>query len=72
MIRSASAVAWAIVATRSPAASALAHDPEPSRRPTRTSTPESFRFSAWAWPCDPYPITATLRLAMSAGSASFS
>ena len=22
-------------------------------RPTRTSTPESFRLSAWAWPCEP-------------------
>jgi hypothetical protein len=28
-------------------------DDEPSRRPTRTSTPESLRFSAWAWPCEP-------------------
>ena len=34
-------------------ASALAFDDEPSRSPTRTSTPESFRFRAWAWPCDP-------------------
>ena len=28
-------------------------DSEPSRRPTTTSTPDSFRFSAWAWPCEP-------------------
>jgi hypothetical protein len=25
-------------------------EPEPARRPTRTSMPESRRFSAWAWP----------------------
>ena len=43
---SASDTAVAIGRTRSPAASALATDPEPSRRPTRTSIPESFRFSA--------------------------
>jgi hypothetical protein len=53
MIRSASAAAWSIGRTRSPAASALALDDEPSRSPTRTSMPESFRFSAWAWPCEP-------------------
>ena len=33
--------------------SALANECDPSRRPTRTSTPESFRLSAWAWPCEP-------------------
>jgi hypothetical protein len=32
----------------SPASSALAHELEPSRRPTRTSTPESARLRAWA------------------------
>ena len=53
MIRSASAVASATDSTRRPAASALATDDEPSRRPTRTSTPDSFRLSAWAWPCEP-------------------
>ena len=53
MITSASLHASAVVSTRSPASSALAHDDEPSRRPTRTSTPESFMFSAWAWPCEP-------------------
>ena len=26
---------------------------ESGRRPTTTSTPESLRLSAWAWPCDP-------------------
>jgi len=57
---------------RKPASSALAHEDEPGRKPTRTSTPESLRFSAWAWPWDPYPMTATLRPASSAGSASFS
>ena len=47
-MRSASVAAWSIDTTRSPAASALAFDDEPSRSPTRTSMPESFRFSAWA------------------------
>ena len=51
--RSASAVASATESTRSPAASALATDEEPSRSPTRTSTPDSFRLRAWAWPCEP-------------------
>ena len=53
MITSASLHASAVVSTRRPASSAFAHDDEPSRSPTRTSTPESFRFSAWAWPCEP-------------------
>jgi len=39
--------------TRRPASSALARDDDPSRRPTRTSTPDSDRFSAWACPWDP-------------------
>jgi hypothetical protein len=26
---------------------------ESGRRPTRTSTPESLRLRAWAWPCEP-------------------
>jgi hypothetical protein len=26
---------------------------ESSRRPTTTLTPESLRFRAWAWPCEP-------------------
>ena len=41
------------VGLRPGSASALAFDEEPSRRPTRTSTPESRRFSAWAWPWEP-------------------
>ncbi len=50
MITSASADASAEVSTRSPCSSALARDFEPSGRPTRTSTPESRRLSACAWP----------------------
>ena len=38
------------VTTRRPSASALARLFEPSGSPTRTSTPESRRDSAWAWP----------------------
>ncbi len=72
MTRSASEAAWATSVTRRPAASALARDDEPSRSPTRTSTPASARLSAWAWPCDPYPMIATLRARMSPGSASLS
>ena len=53
MITSASLQACAIVVTVSPADSAFAHDDDPSRSPTRTSTPDSLRFRAWAWPCDP-------------------
>jgi len=30
--------------------SAFVSDDDPGRNPTTTSTPESFRFSAWAWP----------------------
>jgi hypothetical protein len=70
--RSASAAAWSIDTTGRPAVSAFSFDDEPSRRPTRTSTPESFRLRACAWPCDPYPTIATLRLATSEESASFS
>ena len=46
MMTSASAVASATGSTRRPSASALPFDDDPSRRPTRTSTPESRRFSA--------------------------
>ena len=35
------------------AARACSTDEESGRRPTTTSTPESLRFSAWAWPCEP-------------------
>ena len=53
MITSASLQASAVDRTRRPAASAFAHELDPSRSPTRTSTPESFRFRAWAWPWEP-------------------
>ncbi len=45
--------AAAMSITLRPAASALAADLLPSRRPTTTCTPDSFRFSACAWPCEP-------------------
>ena len=38
------------VTTRSPSSWAAARDLDASGRPTRTSTPESRKFSAWAWP----------------------
>ena len=53
VITSAHAVASAIDMTSRPASSALALDDDPSRRPMRTSTPDSLRFSAWACPCEP-------------------
>ena len=53
MITSAHLAAAAMSITSSPAASALAADLLPSRSPTTTGTPDSFRFSAWAWPCEP-------------------
>ena len=39
--------------TSSPASRAFATDAESGRRPTTTSTPESLRFSEWAWPWEP-------------------
>ena len=57
---SAACTASAMVRTLSPASSAFGALDEPSRRPTTTSTPESFRFSACAWPCEPYPRIATV------------
>jgi hypothetical protein len=36
-----------------PAFLTLSHDGPPLRTPTVTLTPESFRFCAWAWPCEP-------------------
>ena len=39
--------------TRSPCSRALATLADPSRRPTTTSTPESFKLSEWAWPWEP-------------------
>ena len=45
--------ASAVSSTSSPASSALARLAESERRPTTTSWPDSFRLSAWAWPCEP-------------------
>jgi hypothetical protein len=45
--------ASAIDSTRTPSSRALSAEEEPSRSPTTTSTPESFRLSAWAWPWEP-------------------
>ena len=53
MMTSASADASATESTRSPASSAFCLDDEPSRSPTRTSTPLSDRLRAWAWPWEP-------------------
>ena len=39
--------------TSSPELRAFSTEAESARRPTTTSTPESLRFSEWAWPCDP-------------------
>ena len=50
---SAHVVASADDNTVKPASSAFAFDFDPSLSPMRTSTPESRRFCAWAWPCDP-------------------
>ena len=43
----------ATVPTTRPALRARSTLGESARRPTRTSTPESLRLSAWAWPCEP-------------------
>ena len=53
MTTSASFAACAGETTGRPDPSAFALDFEPAARPTRTSTPESRRLSAWAWPCEP-------------------
>ncbi|CPU64570.1 Uncharacterised protein [Mycobacteroides abscessus] len=50
MIRSAHAAASATDLTSKPSSWAFATDLEPSRRATTTSTPESRRFWACAWP----------------------
>ena len=68
----ASAVAVATSVTRRPASVAFAREELPSRSPTRTSTPDSFRLSACACPWEPYPRIATFRPAMIEESASFS
>ena len=59
MTTSASAAASAVSRTVRPSSSAFGHDFESRRRPTRTSNPESCRFSACACPWLPYPSTAT-------------
>jgi len=45
--------ASAISFTSRPAFLALSQEAPPRRNPTVTFTPESFRFWAWAWPCEP-------------------
>ena len=50
MMTSASSAAVSMSTTLRPASAAFLAEAEPSRRPTRTSQPESMRFSAWAWP----------------------
>ncbi len=44
----------------------------PLYNPTITSMPLSLRFSAWAWPCEPYPIIAIVLLCRRLRSASVS
>jgi hypothetical protein len=53
MMTSAHAAASAIDCTFTPDASAFAADLLPARKPTRTSTPLSFRLSVCACPCEP-------------------
>ena len=47
---SASATASATVVTARPAARAFSTERDVAGKPTRTSTPDSCRLSAWAWP----------------------
>ena len=53
IVTSASATASAMDRTSRPASDALATDDDPSRRPTRTSMPDSLRLRACEWPCEP-------------------
>ena len=53
MMVSAQAAAARGSSTSKPSAVALARLREASGRPIRTSTPESRRFCAWAWPWEP-------------------
>ena len=53
MTTSPSEAASATEVTRRPSPFAFSTDDESSRSPTTTSTPESFRFSACAWPWEP-------------------
>lgn len=50
---SAQSVASATERTSKPSSWAFAVDFEPSLSAIATSTPESRRFWAWAWPCEP-------------------
>jgi len=50
---SAAFTASATSATLRPAFSTLGQLAPPLRRPTMTLQPLSFRFCAWAWPCEP-------------------
>ena len=54
------------------ASAAIARLLEPCASPTTTSTPDSFRLSAWAWPWLPKPMIATVWPARADGSASLS
>ena len=58
---SAALAASVTLRTSSPAASAFFHDAPPGRSPTMTFCPDSLRFSAWAWPWLPKPMTAIVR-----------
>ena len=53
MITSPALAASAVDSTRSPSERAFSTDEESGRRPTTTSTPESRRLSACAWPWEP-------------------
>ena len=52
-MRSAQRVASATDSTSKPSSWAFGADFEPSFSAMTTSTPESRRFCAWAWPCEP-------------------
>ena len=72
MMTSAHAETSATSPTLNPASVALARERLAGARPTLTLTPLSRRLSACAWPCDPYPITATFFARISARSAASS
>ena len=72
MTTSAPRTASATSATRRPASSAMRRLFEVGGSPTTTSTPDSRRLRAWAWPWLPNPMIATVWPASAAGSASAS
>ena len=72
MTTSAHFAASAGVVTDKPCASALAFDLLFGASPTFTCTPLSFRLSACACPCDPYPMMATFFARIRPSSASSS